>query len=659
MALGSGSKPVVTEWVLDNSGVLVNVKKQAKAIRLEKKAEKELALVTKHLAKAQKGAARGSKSMAATFHMATTAIAATMQIVGKLSSVMGGMIKVARDHEDWIGKNSQALRGMSKASAGIISDLDLVRSRMQLQNGQFRATEKQMNAVSVAAVKFARATGGDAAVAMEKLTKSITTGAPTTVFRKLGFNIQFSGTQAQRTARALKILEGNFGSVTVEAANTNERLAQVKNAYQNIVGSIGAAVLSSDFFVNALKRVASASRALMKGIEADSGHRGGVVESGKKIAEEEQRLRQIRTRLGRSRPGRAQRIGQLGEAHGRRLLRMVGVDTPRPVATERANLLKQEQDTKATIALLKRQQRERGKAMDDANRARKLADEQARKDAEKRRKKLQDQINRDKARAAAAKRRASASTTGALGYDVGAFGLTPGVGVGAASGVIAGATGTGPRPMPEYEGSGIKALADGLTQVNRENKAFIASTEKAAMSSKSFMTQLQEVGGAVLPQLGQSLAGIAGGMWSAADAAIQGGESIGAAMAKMLKSTLLSIASEATVKSLMNLAAAAAQWFNPVAVASHMTAAGLYAGAAVLAGGAGLAMSAATAPGGSSSAAAKSTTGTSPSYQSFGSRREEDKRPVIVNIDLKNFHGNKAAARLAAYELDATVKSAA
>lgn len=134
-----------------------------------------------------------------------------------------------------------------------------------------------------------------------------------------------------------------------------------------------------------------------------------------------------------------------------------------------------------------------------------------------------------------------------------------------------------------------------------------------------------------------ALASFTGGLWAAADAAIQGGESFGTAMLQMLKSTLLSIAQQSTVKAVFAMAegfmlqAATMGIPNPGSTAAF-TAAGLYAAAAVATGAAGLGISAATASSKKSGAGAGSSAGSS--YRpSFGQRQSaKDLPPIVVRV---------------------------
>lgn len=152
---------------------------------------------------------------------------------------------------------------------------------------------------------------------------------------------------------------------------------------------------------------------------------------------------------------------------------------------------------------------------------------------------------------------------------------------------------------------------------------------------------------------------LAMGLWSAADAAIQGSESFGMAMAKMLKATLLSIAGEATVQALMETAkgVAALAVMNYPGAAQHFSSAGIFAAAAVATGTAGLALSAATAGGSSSSAS--SGGGASRDYSSkFSGTKTTKAQPINISVYLGD-PGDPSAALMMQKQLTAQLKKAA
>lgn len=166
------------------------------------------------------------------------------------------------------------------------------------------------------------------------------------------------------------------------------------------------------------------------------------------------------------------------------------------------------------------------------------------------------------------------------------------------------------------------------------------------------------------------LAQFGAGIWGAIDAAVQGKESFGAAMAAMARSVLMSIAASATGEAVLEtgrgLAALATTWGVPNPKATlHFAAAGVFAGIGATAGlagvGLGAAMSGGGGSGGSSAGGAGSGFRTSDRMggsSSFGDRRERsDPQPIIVEVYMGD-KSNRAAAMQLEKQLTARIKKA-
>lgn len=200
------------------------------------------------------------------------------------------------------------------------------------------------------------------------------------------------------------------------------------------------------------------------------------------------------------------------------------------------------------------------------------------------------------------------------------------------------------------------AHADALANVKDKSMEMAEANYASVQQMEAGWDNIQSSGTKVMGEF-------AGSIWSAADAAIMGSESFGMAMAKMLKSTLLSIAVESTIKAVFNLAEAAAHWMNPVAVAKHLTAAALFGSVAVTAGAAGLAVSAGIGAAGGydsasrSSSSAKSGTGTNSYKPSFGTQKENT-APININVYVGD-KGNPSTAMLLTKQIDSQLKVAA
>ena len=651
MPLGSDTKPVITQWILDNKGTIANIDKQARAVRAEMKAERDLTLVAKKMGMQIDANEKAIKGMSGA--MGKMAVAAGLVVAGvsKLVNVMGDATRQALDYEDWIGKDTEAIKGMRTATAGLISDLDLMKARTRLMNGDFKLTEKQLEAVTKAAIHYTRVNKTEFAESLKKVSDVIVRGSSRGL-KDLGINMDLLGKATTKTSDAVRMITGRFGTMDIQALNTNERLDQVKNAYNNIVGSIGSAILSSDLFVSAMKKIADTAQALMKGIAASGGAKGKISDTGKEIAREQERLKDLmkaRKDFGRIRPKTpATGLGSLVSAA------TYAATGTKAIPTGKDEILNQIATSKARIGMLMKQQQSEIKAMNDIERARAARDNAARAAAAKR-------ANELKSKNAAARRGKRKTGIDLLPADEERLPSE--------SSIMKDVFGIGPvkqvvdKEKTAHDAAAISALrhADALRAIAasmdpiergyRKTEAAAQAQAAAVIASNS---ALENASAMIQDQAVTSLTNLAGGLWAAADAAIQGGEGMGAAVLKMLKSTLLGVAQEATIRALMETAhgiAALAGVVTAPLAAGHFAAAGAYAAVGVATGAIGLGMSAAGVGSGSSksSAAASGAGFGTPSSQAFG-KTVEDKRPHYINVYMGD-PNSRSAALLARKEL--------
>jgi len=169
-----------------------------------------------------------------------------------------------------------------------------------------------------------------------------------------------------------------------------------------------------------------------------------------------------------------------------------------------------------------------------------------------------------------------------------------------------------------------KAGSDEFAKLSAQTLALGTKTQAAATNLTTFRTNINETISDLASTGKQALGDFAASIIAAADASIQGTETMGRAIAIALKQTLLAIAKESIVKALFCLAE-----FLFTRDPSKLVAAGMYAAVAVAAGGAGLGISAAVPDKASSGSTDKASSTSAP--QQFG-QTVEDKRPVNVNV---------------------------
>jgi hypothetical protein len=204
---------------------------------------------------------------------------------------------------------------------------------------------------------------------------------------------------------------------------------------------------------------------------------------------------------------------------------------------------------------------------------------------------------------------------------------------------LEGATG-GTTPGVDEQFRLADAARQASDQIERQNNLHMATAEALGKASQMVDDHSKKIASLTMDMnnfaLG-ALANFTSGLWAAADAAVSGGENFGKAILKMTKSALLGIAAQATAKALFALgegfllkdpsAFAAAKFYG--LAASSAGALGLTLGAALGGGGGGGAAAGTVASPGS---AIGDTTGTA--RPSFGTRREREKRTIVVEVYL-------------------------
>lgn len=185
-------------------------------------------------------------------------------------------------------------------------------------------------------------------------------------------------------------------------------------------------------------------------------------------------------------------------------------------------------------------------------------------------------------------------------------------------------------------------------------KAMRAEYEAQQKLNAALKEQVELMGTIGLSALSNFTAGI----WDAAAAAAAGEVSFGRAMAGMLKSTLLGIAKESTVQAIKQLALAFGAYPDVAGMTTHFKSAALWGAAGIAAGAAGIGVSAAMGGSGKSagggSAAGNSYT-SRPSSRG-GNAGRPDSRPIVINIRYDK--GDPSSVLLARKKIAAELKAA-
>jgi hypothetical protein len=517
--------------------------------------------------------------------LANLATEALTRGIGLLKDAIGTTLKLGLDWEDWIGKNTEAVDGMSKAVAGMIDKLELSHTVSKLQIGDFKATQSQLEAVSKAAVEFARINRVDLAEALKTVTDAIVAGSGDAL-KKLGINLDLAGSAAEKTQAALELIQKRFGGVAIEAKNTNEQLATMKSRLTDATAETTAAILQTDLFRTAIGNLTLAFETLAQFLNRDkslAGVQAQIVQLRKDIA----KVSAEPDFLPMFKRERLEKLNKELE----RLLQL------------RRGLVAQAEAAKAREAIIGVEQRA--------------------------------QLITAKARDIELERKRGVKQTAPAG---------PGIDVEAMRGMPAGELEADAARMrgEQMIDQQIRA-ADVTAKLNAEMKNQNELVDRLAQRMGETAAVMKNANADMGQMAIGGLAQMASGMWDVVDAAIAGEMSIGKAVATMLKSVMMGLAKEATVKAVFQIAEGLASWAIPPKAAAHFAAAAKYGTVAVMAGTAGLAMGAIGRGAGGGAREARDATrggGGATSRPTVGRDREKEAQafaPVInVYLDQDN-----------------------
>jgi hypothetical protein len=541
---------------------------------------------------------------------------------------------------------------MRDATAGIVSDLTLMNLRIQLTTGDFRASEKQLQAFAKAAVELNRITDEGVDAAARRLQKGAIGGADK-VLRQLGLDVDL-GKITDKTAKSaefVRLLEERFGGASIGAANMNEKVDQMSNALERAVGQLGTAIIKTRAFQSASNKLAEAAQGAALALDT-------AFQKRKAISDLEKQIGRLQVRLRDKTPIRTYADFLDRVAQGSLTAAQAGERLNEAIA-KRNHL----QRVAATIA--KAQAAAKQKADDDA-----LLRRRGMMGGRPRKKKA-------KGRAAAAGAGSGDAFTEApedlaqsfdqrIQSDIRA---TQVIRERQAAEESLQAAEIRRQMTLDEQHQQTLAIWARQDRARDESTAKVIDFERAVAKSKAAQAkwdvQTQAFSRSLQGLAVGALSNFAGAAISAADASIQSGDSFGMAMANVTKQILLQVGIEAGIMALkytamgFGLQATTLGIPNPGSI-SAFTAAGMYAAIAAGGIGGGLAISAATAGGGGAGARASGSGGGSarglPRDDAvFGQRREQE-RKVVVNVFLGN-RGDKSAKAWMTKQLEAELAS--
>ena len=552
-----------------------------------------------------------------------------------IKKAMGDVVTNGLNFQDWVGGSTKSLQEMSQAVDGIIGVFGLRKFQMALADGGFQLTQKQMEASAKAAVIWARRMGSDATKGLERLKMALLSGMPTRILRQLGDNIQLTGTQSEKTAQAIEILEARFGGMTVKVANANEGLATVGSAWEEMTA------LAGKELAPAIQQLTKELRPMMYDLQpalVGAGKAMGqlFVKTVKWVSEWNKldRTSLLWKILGPATGGPGSASGVKSEAE------RIAANLDRQLNPERfkmsAKFLKELATVgeKATQAVSYQPPRERLIGYNKPGKKGKGGGSKKGEDqglvalaqSQETLNKLYKQSAQLRTAVASHEQSAAARTITALSGETQA----------------------------------VLSQVDAYnTKVKAQKKSIDASVEGYDQTLR--MSQMvSEASKGVQVFATGSLASMAGGLWSVADAAIASGQGVGAALAQMTKSTLLGIAQQATVKAIFNVAeglAAATNPFTAWMAPGYFASAKMFGVAAATAGAGGLGLSLAGVGGsGGGGAGGYSPRGASSSFNSGSTKNSGSSEEQVYNTHVYGDTPSTKQNQMTSYQPTAFMK---
>jgi len=189
---------------------------------------------------AKKGEGLGEmyRSAASKVGLYAAAVTGAFYAVKKLADEMDRQADIA----DAFAGNIDAAADRTK---GLITNLDLMIASNSAAAAGLKLSAAQFGTLSVAAVKFAEATGQDAKGALDSLIGAISTGQERAL-KPLGVDLEGITDKAEKQAEAIRQLTEKYGQAEVSANSLGDGLTVLENNYKNLFTAISKVTSSLD-----------------------------------------------------------------------------------------------------------------------------------------------------------------------------------------------------------------------------------------------------------------------------------------------------------------------------------------------------------------------------------------------------------------------------
>jgi hypothetical protein len=224
--------------------------------------------------------------------LANVAMGAITTVIGSMKSALDRSRKAYEDYVGNIGDFPATAKRIADAADNMFSDVAVARV---IDIGvKLGLTEKQMEAVTKAAVVFSRVAKVDFGGALKTITDAVASGADEQL-RKLGVTVTATGDKQARMADILDQLTKKFGDLTIETSNAAEETEKLKNKSEELDREFGK-------LTSAIGRGAERTSNFLKGLAVDTVKTFGYMWDG------------YRVMLGQYRTVVAEKVKEISEA---------------------------------------------------------------------------------------------------------------------------------------------------------------------------------------------------------------------------------------------------------------------------------------------------------------------------------------------------------
>lgn len=213
-----------------------------------------------------------SKSFFDTFKDAGANIQGWIQTFQQIGQVISAASQEYTRQTGIINNLQGSITEASRRMEGLISNIDLMESRNRIAATGLQLTSHEFANLSVAAQRYASASGKDVNEVMNQLTDAITSGSAEAL-QRFGLRLEDTSSKAATQESALAALESQYGSLAADANNAASGIQSVSVALENAKTDFIQGVQAGGDYNRTMQELNESARSLANsfGIEMSQG----------------------------------------------------------------------------------------------------------------------------------------------------------------------------------------------------------------------------------------------------------------------------------------------------------------------------------------------------------------------------------------------------